>query len=103
MCQTLEIPDTWESEENAEMHHDAPPHISASYLLLITTVAAFATNMSDMLNLNCWVIGDNLHLAFAIEIAKSETVGNLKEQINNKTKSAASAHTLYLWKPEVSK
>jgi hypothetical protein len=59
-----------------------------------------AKNMSDMLNLNCGVLGDDPlrpHFVFPIKIAKSETVGGLKKAIKDETKQDANAHTLYLW------
>jgi hypothetical protein len=54
--------------------------------------------MSDILNLNCWNLDDDPHLAFTIEVAKSETVHDLKKAIQDETKSAAPAYTLHLWK-----
>ena len=54
--------------------------------------------MSDMLDLYCWALGDDPLLAFPIKIAKSETVGGLKDAIKDKMMSDAAAHTLYLWK-----
>jgi hypothetical protein len=37
--------------------------------------------MSDMLNLTCWLLGDDPRRVFPVKIAKSETVGGLKEAI----------------------
>lgn len=41
--------------------------------------------MSTMLNLNCWVLGDDPRLVLPIKIAKSETVGGLKIQSRTET------------------
>ena len=67
------------------------PHRTTSSLLV-------AQNMSDILVLNCWILGDASQNAFTIKIANSEKVDSLKEEIAKKTKSEAAAHTLYLWK-----
>jgi hypothetical protein len=39
-------------------------------------------NISDMLNLNCWILGDDPKRVFSIEIAKTKTVAALKKGIN---------------------
>ena len=52
--------------------------------------------MSDMLNLYCWVFGDDSRRVFPIKIAKSETVGDLKEATKDEMKSDAAAHSLSL-------
>ena len=54
--------------------------------------------MSDILNLNFWVIGNDPRRVFPITIAKSETVGGLMDAIKDKMMSDTAAHTLYLWK-----
>jgi len=38
-----------------------------------------SNDMSDMLNLNCWVLGDDPQRIFSVKIAKSETGRWLKE------------------------
>lgn len=60
-----------------------------------------ANNMSDMLNLNCWVLGDDPQRVFPVKIASSETVGGLKDAIKDKMKPEfdhAAANSLILWK-----
>lgn len=37
--------------------------------------------MSDVLDLNCWVLGDDLSRVFPIKVSQSETVGGLKREI----------------------
>ena len=54
--------------------------------------------MSDILDLNFWVIGNDPRCVFPIKIAKSETVGGLMDAIKDKMMSDTAAHTLYLWK-----
>jgi hypothetical protein len=46
--------------------------------------------MSDSLELNCWVLGDDPSRVFAVKIARSEVVSFLKETIKDKTRSAYS-------------
>ena len=67
------------------------------YFVPATEILA-TKNMSDMLDLYCWALGDDPLLAFPIKIAKSETVGGLKKAIKDEMMSDAAAHTLYLWK-----
>jgi len=40
--------------------------------------------MSNILELNCWVLGDDTQGVFPVKIASSETVGTLKEAIKDK-------------------
>jgi hypothetical protein len=40
-----------------------------------------SNNMSDMLNLNCWLLGDDPRRIFSVEIAKTKTVDGLKKAI----------------------
>jgi len=57
--------------------------------------------MSNTLELNCWVLGDDPRSVFPVEIASSKTVGFLKEAIKDKTKCAfddIDAKSLNLWK-----
>jgi hypothetical protein len=37
--------------------------------------------MSNILELNCWVIGDEPHSVFPVKIASSETVGYMRKAI----------------------
>jgi hypothetical protein len=57
--------------------------------------------MSDMLNLNCWVLGDDPQRVFSVKIAKSETVGGLKKAIKKEKEPEFddyAADRLDLWK-----
>jgi hypothetical protein len=59
--------------------------------------------MSDMLNLNCWVLGDDPRRVFPVKIAGSETVGGLKKAIKEDPSSKGDfngidAKYLDLWK-----
>jgi hypothetical protein len=57
--------------------------------------------MSDMLNINCWVLGDNPQRVFSLKIAKLEMVDALKKVIKNEKKHAfdgIDADLLNLWK-----
>ena len=57
--------------------------------------------MSNLLELNCWVIGDELHSVFPVKIASSETVGTLREAILPKMENSCKdlvAKSLVLWK-----
>ena len=49
-----------------------------------------------MLNLNCWVLGDDPQRLFSVEIAKSETVYALKKAIMEDPSNEAKY--LDLWK-----
>jgi len=55
-----------------------------------------SNDMSDMLNLNCWVLGDDPQRVFPVEIAKAKTVGALKKAI--KEDPSNEAKYLDLWK-----
>jgi hypothetical protein len=58
-------------------------------------------NVSDILHLNCWILGDNTRRAFSVKIAQSEIVDALKDVIKNKKKhtfDAIDANLLDLWK-----
>lgn len=57
--------------------------------------------MSDMLNLNCWLLGDDPQRVFPVEIAKTKTVGGLKKAIKDEKKHAfdgIDADLVDLWK-----
>ena len=57
--------------------------------------------MSNILELNCWVIGDEPHNVFPVKIASSETVGYMREAILPKMENSCSdfvAKSLMLWK-----
>jgi hypothetical protein len=57
--------------------------------------------MSNTLELNCWVLGDDPSRVFAVEIASSKTVSFLKETIKDKKKRVfddIDADSLNLWK-----
>ena len=57
--------------------------------------------MSDLLELNCWVLGYDSRRIFVVDIARSEVVSFLKEAIKDRTKSVfgdIDARTLRLWK-----
>jgi hypothetical protein len=62
--------------------------------------------MSNMLNLNCWVLGDDPQRVFSVKVAKSETVGALKEAIKESPSSKGDfndidAKYLDLWKVSI--
>jgi hypothetical protein len=59
--------------------------------------------MSDVLNLNCWLLGDDPRRVFSVKIAKSETVDDLKKAIKEGPSSEGDfdgigAKYLDLWK-----
>ena len=57
--------------------------------------------MSNILELNCWVIGDEPHSIFPVEVASSKTVGYMREVILPKMENSCSdlvAKSLMLWK-----
>jgi hypothetical protein len=57
--------------------------------------------MSDMLCLNCWVLGDDPQRVFSVKIAKSETIDALKKAVKEEKKNAffnLDADSLDLWK-----
>jgi hypothetical protein len=57
--------------------------------------------MSNILELNCWVLGDAPRRVFPVKIASSETVGYLKKAIKGEKKNVfndADADSLNLWK-----
>lgn len=70
--------------------------ISALSLSLLQRL--WPKEMSDILNLNCWVLGNDPHGVFPLNVTKFETVGGLKKAIKEEIKSDAAAHTLNLWK-----
>ena len=62
-----------------------------------------SNDTSDMLNLNCWVLGDDPQRIFSLKIAKSETVDALKKAImddpsNEGDFDGIGAKYLDLWK-----
>jgi len=57
--------------------------------------------MSRILELYCWVLGDQADRVFPVKIAGTESVGNLKDAIKEKKKPALehiTADSLTLWK-----
>jgi hypothetical protein len=58
--------------------------------------------MSNILELNCWVIGDEPLSVFPVEVASSKTVGTLKkaikDEMENSQYSDLIAKSLVLWK-----
>ena len=57
--------------------------------------------MSNMLELNCWVIGDEPHSIFPVEVASSKTVGYMRKAILPEMENSCSdlvAKSLVLWK-----
>jgi hypothetical protein len=42
--------------------------------------------MSNILEINCWVLGDDLNGVFPVEVASSKTVGTLKKAIKEETR-----------------
>ena len=60
----------------------------ASWMLCTTRSAAtccghFLRTMSNILELNCWVIGDNPRHVIPVEVPSSKTIGYLKKEIKN--------------------
>ena len=59
------------------------------------------TPMSSILELNCWVLGDDPRRVFPLKIVCSETVGYLKKVIKDEKKPVfddITADSLDLWK-----
>ena len=57
--------------------------------------------MSNILELNCWVLGDDPRSVFPVEVASSKTVGYMREAILPKMENSCSdlvAKSLVLWK-----
>jgi hypothetical protein len=57
--------------------------------------------MSDMLNLNCWLLGDDPRRVFSVDIAKAKTVDALKKAIKKEKEPEFDdyvADRLDLWK-----
>jgi len=56
--------------------------------------------MTDILTLNCWILGDEIRRIFFVKVASSDTVGILKDEIKEKKHRfhRIDADTLYLWK-----
>ena len=57
--------------------------------------------MSNVLELNCWILGDDSRRVFPVKISSSETVGYLKKAIKDEKKpklDAITADSLDLWK-----
>jgi len=64
-------------------------------------VVLAAKKKSDMLDINCWVLGDDPKRVFSVEIAKTKTVDALKDAIKEKKKhtfDGIDADLLDLWK-----
>jgi hypothetical protein len=69
---------------------------------VFTALAVIHPNLpSEVLALNCLVLGDDIRVdrIFPVKIAKSETVGGLKQAIKNENKAFVDldAHSLDLW------
>jgi hypothetical protein len=57
--------------------------------------------MSNILELNCWVLGDDARSVFPVEVANSKTVGTLKKAIKDEMEHSfdnLDAKSLVLWK-----
>ena len=57
--------------------------------------------MSNILELNCWVIGDDPDSVFPVEVASSKTVGYLRKAIMPEMENSCDdlvAKSLRLWK-----
>jgi hypothetical protein len=60
-----------------------------------------ASDMSDMLNVNCWILGCDPRRVFSVEIAKTKTVDVLKKAIKQEKGPVFNdipADSLDLWK-----
>jgi len=56
--------------------------------------------MSNILEINCWVLGDDPSSVFPVEVASSKTVGTLKKAIKDEMEHSfddLDAKSLYLW------
>jgi hypothetical protein len=68
---------------------------------LLTTQPRTIFVMSTVLELNCWILGNEPRRIFPVEVPSSKTVGHLKEAIKDKKKhtfSGIDADLLDLWK-----
>jgi len=89
---------------NSRKRKSAPKSIKVLFRLPTGDYTSLASNdMSDMLNLNCWVLGDDPQRVFSVKIAKSETVDALKKAImedpsNEGDFDGIGAKYLDLWK-----
>jgi hypothetical protein len=57
--------------------------------------------MSNILELNCWILGDDPRRVFPVEVESSKTVGTLKKAIKDEVKHSFGdlyAKSLDLWK-----
>jgi hypothetical protein len=57
--------------------------------------------MSNILEFNCWVLGDEPLRVFSVKVPSSETVGTLRKAIKDEKKPAFNdvvADSLILWK-----
>jgi hypothetical protein len=62
--------------------------------------------MAAIIQLNCWVLGDDVRQVFPIKIANTESVGTLKEAVKDKKRPAldhVTADSLTLWKVSIPK
>ena len=71
-----------------------------SYLALISIKRTYSSTMTDILDLNCWILGDEPERVFTVKIASSETVSTLKDAIKEKKHRlrGIDADSLDLWK-----
>ena len=72
---------------------------------LAATALQLASTISDMLQLWCWVEGDDHKHTFPIEITGSKTIGELKKAIKKEKEPAFDhlpADILTLWKVSAS-
>jgi hypothetical protein len=62
-----------------------------------------ATPIDPIFELNCWVLGDGVQNIFPVKVAKSESVGALKEVIKDKKPAFGNiaADSLALWKVSI--
>ncbi|KAG0704590.1 hypothetical protein DFH29DRAFT_365718 [Suillus ampliporus] len=64
----------------------------------------FIMSQSNTLKLNCWAVGDDPNCVFPVKIESTETVGDLKEVIQDKMKHESNpfdAKSLDLWKVDI--
>ena len=74
-------------------------HCPIRYLLRLFTYEPRTTfAMSNVLKINCWVLGDEPGRVFTVKIAGSKTVGDLKNAVKEANQYEFPALFLDLWK-----
>ena len=75
------------------------PPFSSTSTFFSSSHQIYTPVMSEELELNCWIIGNEPHRIFPVKIRSSESVGTLKEEIKTKNPDIdCPADTLIIWK-----